>query len=462
MLWLYIDFPKLALEAAFIGDPRPLPQLLLQPGKHTIIQCNEAAQQQGVRVGMNKKTAYCLLSECALAEYNPDHERQALKQLALRCYPHASSIRIIEPRGLLLEITSMLQLFNGLKHYLTALHRTLMNSQYQYRLSTGHTARAAEVLACSLRPCTHTHPEPHQQALLSLGVEDLKLDHKTVSKMRRMGLLNYKQLKAIPIKELGYRFGQVCVEQLDALEHDHQPTTPFQPPTRFQQKMHLHYEAAHAQGLVFPIKRCLSELEQFLSIRQLICEKLLIKLEHRDHQASLLTVHSVRGAYLESDWLALLQAHLEHTRLLSPVIGITVRAQGFLPWRAEHRDLLGESNPEQQADRLLSLLTARLGHSAVQQLSCYWDARPEKASQLHSHTPQTTYMPKQWPTLLWPEPKPINVIDYSILQGPERIDSGWWDSQSARRDYYIAERHGQVHWLFRRDDGQWFLQGEFC
>ncbi|MGE0609081.1 MAG: hypothetical protein AB7O62_18450 [Pirellulales bacterium] len=47
--------------------------------------------------------------------------------------------------------------------------------------------------------------------------------------------------------------------------------------------------------------------------------------------------------------------------------------------------------------------------------------------------------------------------------GPERIETGWWRRQSARRDYYRVEnQHGHWHWLFRRlRDGQWFWQGEF-
>ena len=31
MLWMFIHFPNLALEAQFMGDQRPIPQLLLQP-----------------------------------------------------------------------------------------------------------------------------------------------------------------------------------------------------------------------------------------------------------------------------------------------------------------------------------------------------------------------------------------------------------------------------------------------
>lgn len=86
MLWLHIHFPLLALESAFIADTRPIPKLLLQPGAQQVMQCNEQAEQLGVRVGMNKKTAFCLLSDCAICDYDATAEQQSLQQLALICY----------------------------------------------------------------------------------------------------------------------------------------------------------------------------------------------------------------------------------------------------------------------------------------------------------------------------------------------------------------------------------------
>jgi protein ImuB len=47
--------------------------------------------------------------------------------------------------------------------------------------------------------------------------------------------------------------------------------------------------------------------------------------------------------------------------------------------------------------------------------------------------------------------------------GPERIETGWWRGQPARRDYYQVETtSGARFWLFRRlRDGQWFVHGCF-
>ena len=57
----------------------------------------------------------------------------------------------------------------------------------------------------------------------------------------------------------------------------------------------------------------------------------------------------------------------------------------------------------------------------------------------------------------------------SLLSGPERIESGWWDADLAERDYFIAEAaDGALVWIYRArlplsasGDSGWFLHGRF-
>jgi protein ImuB len=49
-------------------------------------------------------------------------------------------------------------------------------------------------------------------------------------------------------------------------------------------------------------------------------------------------------------------------------------------------------------------------------------------------------------------------------EGPERIESGWWDGRDVRRDYYVAHTSdGMRLWVFceRHAQGRWFLHGVF-
>jgi protein ImuB len=56
----------------------------------------------------------------------------------------------------------------------------------------------------------------------------------------------------------------------------------------------------------------------------------------------------------------------------------------------------------------------------------------------------------------------LNEAEFTPLAGPERIESGWWDGDEARRDYFIARLHGDsIGWLYR-ENGAWYLHGLFA
>jgi protein ImuB len=77
-------------------------------------------------------------------------------------------------------------------------------------------------------------------------------------------------------------------------------------------------------------------------------------------------------------------------------------------------------------------------------------------------------------------PRPVWLLDEPVLlsaglqqgsgkglileQGPERIESGWWDGKDVVRDYYIARRvHGAKCWIFQeRQTRCWYLHGLFA
>lgn len=461
MLWLHIHLPRLALEAHFVHDARVMPQLLLKPGQHEILQCNAIAAELGVKPGMKKKTAFCLLEDAALCQYDNQIERTALENLALQCYHFSAQISLVSEQGLLLEIGSMVTLFGGLEKYWQALQTHLNALNFSYQMSTGSTPSAAKLFAeANIQMCS-TNTIKDCEILEKLPVSQLNLPNKVVEKLMLMGIKYYAQLKAVPRKELGYRFGANLVEHLEKIEQDALPATRYELPDRFHETVHLNYEAEHAQGLVFPLKRIFANLETYLRSKQLVCEKLLIKLEHRDGRASLLTIPSIQGSYLKKDWLALLQAKLEHTQLIDPVTTLHVRPKGFLAMHNEVDDFIGQQKPS-NINLMQSLLISRLGDAQVKKLVIQADPRPEVASTIGSFRSsiQNRYQ-KKWPSLLLTQARPIDVNNYRIVQGPERIEGGWWDTGTSRRDYYIAEKNNEWLWLFRRDDGQWFLHGLF-
>ena len=49
-------------------------------------------------------------------------------------------------------------------------------------------------------------------------------------------------------------------------------------------------------------------------------------------------------------------------------------------------------------------------------------------------------------------------------QGPERIESGWWDGKGVARDYYIVRQAGGARlWVFQeRQSKRWYVHGVFA
>ena len=69
------------------------------------------------------------------------------------------------------------------------------------------------------------------------------------------------------------------------------------------------------------------------------------------------------------------------------------------------------------------------------------------------------------PAWLLPQPVPLRDPRLRIVSGPERLESGWWDGDDARRDYYVLETsQGQRAWAFAPpgEQGGWMLHGWFA
>jgi hypothetical protein len=60
------------------------------------------------------------------------------------------------------------------------------------------------------------------------------------------------------------------------------------------------------------------------------------------------------------------------------------------------------------------------------------------------------------------------LTPFLLRDGPERIESGWWDGADVRRDYFVARTAAdETVWIYRDhrygiEDGEWFLHGLFA
>jgi protein ImuB len=184
---------------------------------------------------------------------------------------------------------------------------------------------------------------------------------------------------------------------------------------------------------------------------------------------------------------ALLRERLERVELPEPVRAARLRSGALLEMRGESGDLFAR-DPRRSAGvpQLVERLRARLGAGAVHGIRLVPEHRPESAWQageigdihLFSRRPEAARKTGECPLFqvrrpLWllAEPQALEGRErpryegpLEFEEGPERIESGWWDGRDVRRDYYVARTAtGMRLWVFRerRAEGRWFLHGVF-
>lgn len=69
------------------------------------------------------------------------------------------------------------------------------------------------------------------------------------------------------------------------------------------------------------------------------------------------------------------------------------------------------------------------------------------------------------PLWLLDPPRPVIAKRFRLLDGPERIDVGWWEdgASALERDYFVAmAQSGARCWLYRDREQRWYLHGYFA
>ena len=147
---------------------------------------------------------------------------------------------------------------------------------------------------------------------------------------------------------------------------------------------------------------------------------------------------------------------------------------GHLSFSAE-KAVNGSHSMTQLAERL----AARMGRHAIKGVMTVAEHRPQHAFRLHGllageprgrHASIDSHLRR--PLWMLPEPEPLQVEEgcplhqgrLAIVDGPERIETGWWDDDGVARDYFTAiNPRGLRLWIFRErsPDANWYLHGYF-
>lgn len=469
MLWACILLPQLAMDGVQrqrANPDEPLALLTGSPQRRIVQAVNPAARALGLKPGQSLTAAHALTRGFASAEYDLVAIERWQQFLAAWAYGFSAQVSLHYPRCLLLEVQSSLGLFGPWPRFEARLRAELSALAFQHRIAVAPNPAAARVLVNIGDGLMAGDGQTLRQMLDPLPVDRLGLDATVTTACNRMGLRQLRQLLALPRDSLARRFPADVLRHLDTLLGQRPLALDFYTPADvFDARIELNFEVESHQALLFPLRRLTADLAAYLAGRDSGVQRFVLHLEHRvgvdtQIQVGLLSAERDPGMLFE-----LTRGRLEHQQLPAPVLAVRLVARELPAFAPQHQQLFDERPQQNQPwEQLRERLRARLGDDALHGLGARADHRPERAWMNESISP---VLPPSGPRPGWllKEPQPLHEASLRILAGPERIESGWWDGEDVRRDYYVVQtRAGQRGWAYRQvgSEGPLLLHGWFA
>jgi protein ImuB len=242
--------------------------------------------------------------------------------------------------------------------------------------------------------------------------------------------------------------------------------------------------AAYLQKALEPlVGRC----ARFLRERQAGVQTLELRLAHRARATTRVRLGLASITSDQQRLTSVLSQKLSQLELAAPAIRMELVSGPLQPLSAVSLDVFarqgGAGGGGDTAPQLVERLRARLGDAAVYGVRSVAEHRPEAAWQRVQELRLSAVLPagrprheisadRPRPVWLLEEPAQLTLSEIRqileepevVEEGPERIESGWWDGKGIARDYYIVRRTGGARlWIFQeRRSRRWYLHGVFA
>lgn len=463
---------------------------------------NPSGERRGITAGMPVSEARTLVrsrDRLACEPTHPEQDRQGLIELALQAEQFSFCVGLEEterPECLLLDVTGIVPLFGGEESLGRQIDEWAFARSLKGRIAIASTVGQAWAAA-------HVVAQQHRPSILSTGNRGaleafpliaLRLSEATVSKLHRLGLETVSQLLALDRPALLRRFGEELLRRLDQFTGERPEwITPCRPRPRYRVERQLEQGIDQAEAIEHLSSVLLQQLLQQLEPWRLGLRHLRGELRLEDRTLQTIDLRVCQATLDRQHLEELLRLQWERTSLAARLISLSWEALEITPLGASQGELFDQASRDQarQYAMLINRLVSRLGEEGVIAPLLLPDPVPERsvrrrpmtqgAGETLASCPDPRWHALDRPPLLFNKPRPIDVIaaapegpphvvlwdsrrwEIGGVWGPERIESGWWQDEYVRRDYYRAETTtGLRLWLFRRlQDGCWFWHGEW-
>jgi protein ImuB len=496
VLWTCLHFPDLPLAIFARGAARETPAVVSSAShRPDVVAANDAARKRGIVPGLSIAAALALDPDIAIHLRDERAESHALRSIALWAGQWTSTIAIEPPASLVLEIAAGLAYFGGLEKLLGRIDAGLAAIGFSAVVATAPTAGAAGLLARAGRSIVVEEKADWTGKLSALPVTLLENAQPGIETLSGLGVRTLGELIALPREGVARRFGQALLDEIDrALGTLPDPRPLFVPPERYRGQLELPAPVEEIESLLFGFKRLVSELAGFLHGRGAGVTRLRCDLVHEDAEPTSIVVGLTATRQVEH-MMNVLRERLARETLPDRVEAIRVDSEEIAPLGAKEGDFFPSGRKDGEAgSQLIERLRARLGDDAVHMLELRCDHRPELAGgqtttvrgepfdklrtgsveprtgspfdKLRANGSTVQSFPLR-PLWLLASPRPLGAdpaaSEITLESGPERIETGWWDSFEIGRDYFVGRNaRGEALWLYRERGGQWFVHGVFA
>ncbi len=464
MLWTGLHLPHLAIELRQPDEPVPLAITEGTGARRRVIACNATARASGIAAGMDAPSSLMREPGLRMIDRSRADERHALNAIAAWAQQFTSDVCLDLARWMVwLEVGSSLRYFNGLSRIHGRIREGIANLGYTASIGVAPTPEAAAFLAKHPDILPVINQSDLRRMLAPLPLDGLEIGAQVIDHLRAAGLHCLEDLLGIPAESLARRFGPELPDFLQRLLGETADVRRrFRAPSIYRRRLELE-GVESVEGLLFPLRRILQELEGYLRGRDLAIQQLTATLRHRGDAQTVLRLVTSAPERNAQRLFALLREKLERTRLADAVSAIQLGADEFVEPRVLQGDFFDDHQRENESwSALLDKLRARLGADAIRRLGLSDDHRPENAWCIVAEGKGAAVADDLPDRPLWflPEPRPISNLP-QLLGTPERIEAGWWAGNDVSRDYYLARTEAGARWWLFREAGtnRWYLQG---
>jgi protein ImuB len=493
-LWLAIHLPDYVLESLrrrmtaarqVAGcDPGTATVVVdLEGGGKVVCAGDAAAVAAGVTRGMALNSALALLPGLHVLARDAQAERALLEAVATSAIGFTPRVVLEPPDAVLLEVRGSLRLFGGVRRFIAQVRERLQSLGLAPLLALTPTPLASLWFARMGEEVALRSRDGLASRLAQLPLACARWPEKHLESLAAMGVRTIGDCLKLPRDGFARRFVPQMLHALDrAAGCAPDPRVAFLPGERYSVRRDLEPEISDTERLARAAGPLVDELCSFLELRCCGVDVLGFSLLHRDVPPTRLCLRFAEPTAQAGRITELLHERLACTELPGPVRALRLRSGPLVMASQEASDLFARARGRSTSvPQLVERLRARLGTDAVYGIQVVPEHRPESAWEkgdiLLFRGPTRAGHGKGecplFPRPLWllAEPQPLDGREHpryegklEFEEGPERIESGWWDGRDVRRDYYVARTaRGMRLWVFRerRAEGRWFLHGVF-